>query len=476
MNPTDPNPAADPAPAPPARKQRRPRLLPRPRAALLLLAVAAAGALLGLSVRAQFRYAAAPEMLIPLKEFSNAEYPEDPAGRSVHFGCYSGRKLRLVRKDETHFDFVLEPTDPRTASVAFRDVDVSLMTPSAPAWTRGDPGLVRIALTDRQWNRQQVSFDPRSPRVEVWGGNGFERANLASAELAKNCLNAGLWEVLLFVRENGGKALYYQGWFTFPLGHYKELFERNTGLDYFAGWNWYRLEHWSDPAGTPVRLEGLREVEREREVPTVFNPDEPVIAAGEQLRKRKTVDAVNVQTWGDFYDGRPVRFATFRPPGRYDVTRPWKNEYRRLARFEKALLRDVVSPATAKPLQELELVFADKGTGARCRFVVSGFDLAALPQLPVGRYPDGLYMPMGIGVPPFYQSYEALLKNPPDKSPYFSVLLDEGGRWVNHHEVAVDGPVLHRDAQDPEVLHAYLLSYERESLVGHFVITTRSSH
>ncbi|NGX58824.1 MAG: hypothetical protein K940chlam3_01732 [Chlamydiae bacterium] len=46
-----------------------------------------------------------------------------------------------------------------------------------------------------------------------------ERHQLLSAELTRNCLNAGLWELQLYTMEDGKKALYYQGWFTFPLGH-----------------------------------------------------------------------------------------------------------------------------------------------------------------------------------------------------------------------------------------------------------------
>jgi hypothetical protein len=421
------------------------------------------------AVRTHLRYATADVMAVPVREFSNAEYPEDPAARSVHHGQYNGRRLTLVRKDDTHFDFVLEPATPHTARVVFRDVDVARMTPGLPAWTKGDAGLQRIALTDRQWNRQQVRFDRGSPHLEVSGGNGFEEANLFSAELAKNCLNAGLWEVLLFAKEDGQKALVYQGWFTFPLGHYQRLFERNTGLPYWR--HWYYLEHWFDPAGTPVRLDGLRRVTREREVPATFDRDEAILAAGEQARKRRTLIAENLLTWGDFTEGHKVRFATFVPPGRYSVAQPWKNEYWRLERFEKALLRDVVSPATGRPLSELELVFRDR-LGGVSRFLVSGFDLKALPQLPAADYARGLYMPMGIGVPPFFQGYDELEKAPPDRSPYFGVLLDDAGRWVNHHEVAVDGPVLHRDAADPRLLHVYLLSYERHTLVGHFVVRT----
>ncbi|HZY90880.1 MAG TPA: hypothetical protein VFE78_39010 [Gemmataceae bacterium] len=431
--------------------------------ALLLLAVAAA------ALRTWTRYATADVMEVPVREFSNAEYPEDPAGRSVYHGRYNGRRLTLVRKDETHFDFVLTPTDARTAKVVFRDVDVSLLTPSLPEWTKGDEGLRRIALTDRQWNRQQVSFGRGPAHVEVSGGDGFERDHLYSAELAKNCLNAGLWEVLLFVKEGGGKALYYQGWFTFPLGHYKRLFERNTGLPYWK--HWYYLEHWFDPAGTPLPLDALRRVTAERPAPAAFDVDEPVLAAGEQLRKARTTLAENVIAWKDFYDGRKVRFATFIPPGRYSVAHPWKNEYWRLAHFDGAVLREVVSPTSPKTLHELELIFEGK-QGGKCRFLVSGFDLAALPRLPAGRYPEGLYMPMGVGTPPFYQGYAELQQAPPDKSPYFCLTLDEGGRWLNHHDMAIDGPVMHRDENDPDKLHVYLLSYERHSLVGHFVIAT----
>jgi uncharacterized membrane protein YdjX (TVP38/TMEM64 family) len=442
----------------------RPRSVALALGGLVLALVVAAG------VRTHFRYAVDGVMEVPVREFTNADYPEDPAERSDHFGQYDGRKLILVQKDDAHFDFILEPNHPHIARVVFRDVDVRAMTPSLPEWTKADDGLRRIALTDRQWNRQQVRFDPASPQVEVTGGDAFEGINLDSAELAKNCLNAGLWEVLLYTREHDQKALYYQGWFTFPLGHYKRIFEQQTGLPYWK--HWYYLEHWFDPAGTPVALDGLRRVVREREVPVRFDRDEKVIAAGEQNRKRREMITQNVVKWEDFYDGRKVCFASFIPPGRYSVSRPWQNHYGRLARLDKALLREVVSPAQTKPLSEIEFIF-DGSPGGRCRFVVSGFDPEALPRLAPRDYPKGLYMPMGIGVPPFFQSYADLQAAPPDRSPYFSLMLDDEGRWIDHHSVAVDGPVMHRDADDPDLLHIYLLSYERHSLIGHFVVSTR---
>ena len=79
-------------------------------------------------------------------------------------------------------------------------------------------------------------------------------------------------------------------------------------------------------------------------------------------------------------------------------------------------------------------------------------------------------MPMGIGVPPFFQSYEELQRQPPDRSLYASVLLDPADHWIDHHSFGIDGPVMHRDERDPHLLHIELLSYERHALIAHFQV------
>lgn len=413
------------------------------------------------------RYQFTDSMLVEIDEVSTSEYPEDPAGRSIHYGQYNDRKLRLVQRDDKHFDFVLEPTNDHTAKIVVRNVDVSLMTPSVPEWCHGDEGLVRIALTDREWNRQQVWFDRDGGHVEVVGGDGFEEERLYKVALAKNCLNAGLWEVILAVEEDGKKGMYYQGWFTFPMGHYRRLVEANTGLDYSKYWR--RLEHWVDPAGTVMNLAGLREVLTTRDLKARFCKDEPLLARGEQIRKKRTLNGPNLVTWGDMLGSESVHFASFVPPGRYSVSHPWENEYWRLASFKGAVLREITTPANEGMLHELELVFRSTD-GDTQRFLVGGVNLSELPQLDVADYPQGLYMPMGIGVPPFYQSYKDLESMPPDESGYYSLLLDEENRWIDHHKAAIDGPVMHRDPHDPDLVHLYLLSYERHSLVAHFEI------
>jgi len=428
--------------------------------------------LLAVGLRTHFRYRTATLMSIPVQEYTNDEYPEDPADRSVNHNRYQSRELVLIQKDDTHFDFVFEPQQPHVAKVIFRNIDVSLMTPDLPEWTKQDDGLRRIALTDRQWNRQQVRFDVGSPHLEVTGGDGFEKENILTGELAKNCLNAGLWEVLLFLKEDGGKKLYYQGWFTFPLGHYKNLWERGTGLSYWT--HWYYLEHWFDPAGTVTSMDKLRRVTAEWDAPVKFDGEEKIFTEGEQQRKRRTSMAQNAVRWSDFYNKPDTRFASFIPPGRYSVNHPRDTKYWKLDRFEKVIMRSIVSPATDQPLQELELVFTSTKEDGSCHFFVSGIDLSTIPQLPRQNYPSGMYMPMGIGVPPFAQSYEDLQRKPPQQSPYVSVLLDQENRWIDHHSLGIDGPVLYRDDTDPDLLHVLLLSYERHSLVGHFVVSTRT--
>ena len=120
---------------------------------------AAAGAAAGVGLWLCRRYAASDEMRLPVREFTNAQCALDPARRSVRHGRYVGRQLNLIRRDGGRFDFVFDSAHPHVATIAFRDVDAGLMTPRQPDWTRDDPRLEKIALIEREWNRQQVLFE-----------------------------------------------------------------------------------------------------------------------------------------------------------------------------------------------------------------------------------------------------------------------------------------------------------------------------
>ncbi|MEX1012866.1 MAG: hypothetical protein WD595_01590 [Waddliaceae bacterium] len=414
------------------------------------------------------KYRVSQEMRIPIEELTATDYPADPSRRGSHYDQYVNRFLRLVKKDETHFDFIFQSDEPDVATVVFKDIDLSLFIPSVPSWAKADPHMKIITLVEKEWNRQQISLDRSSPNLTIEGGDGFEKEHLFSAEISRNCLNAGLWEVLFYSKSDGKKQLYYHGWFKFPLGHYKDIFEKENGESYWS--HWYRLEHWWSPKGSPVHLEKFRDVVQSNEVWAIATPNEPLLIKGEQERKRRILSAMGVKCFGDICKGKNLQFASFVPPGRYDTKRIRSHKLHTIAKLDHALLRKVKSKADHRQYDEIELVFKDSKDGNISRFIVSGIDFTKVPRLPKSEYPKGLYMPMGIAVPPFYQSYEALKKTPPKESVYFSLLLDKDGKWIDHHEVGIDGPIIHRDLNKSDLIHIYFLSYERLMLVGHYVL------
>lgn len=351
-------------------------------------------------------------------------------------------------------------------------VDLRHIVTAVPPWVKSDPDLTKVGLIDREWNRQQVRFRRDSPYVRVHeGGDGFELRALTHVDLARNCLNAGLWELLLFTTEDGEDRVYEHVWFTFPLGLYKNLFQLVNGLSY---WDyWWSLEHWVDPSGTPIRLERLRRVEREWKVTALARWEESPQWRGEQLLKRRNILAPPVHTYRDWYT-QPIQFASFIPPGRYSVSQPRDTKLHYLAEFTGAMLRQVHTPAGSQSRHEIELGFRDNRTGERTRLIVGGLDLSSLPVTSPNRYERGWQVPLGIGNPGFFESYEELLDHSPLQRPFYGFHLDAQDRWIDHHAVGVDGPLLHWDANDPSTLHFYLLSYERHALLNHFVFTCPS--
>lgn len=415
------------------------------------------------------RYDENPRQSVRLTSYAEREYPESPALKSRASGHYLHNKLTIERIEGTSFRFVLEPGASRTATIELRDIDLGHFVAAVPPWIKTDADLTKIGLIDREWNRQQVRFDRTSPHVKVHeGGDGFEQKALSRIDIARNCLNAGLWEVLLFTNEEGEERVYEHLWFTFPLGLYKQLFEQVNGLSYWS--YWWKLEHWIDPSGTPIRLDRLRTVEQEWTIQATAQWDQPVAAQGEQIRKRKNILTSVAATYRDWYT-QPVRFASFIPPGIYSRAHPRETQLHYLVELTGATLRRVRIPGSPKPLVEIELAFRSNRTGEATHFIVGGLDPAALPIVSTKEYDRGWQAPLGIGNPSFFESYEEVVGHPPIQRTFYGFLLDAQHRWLDHHAIGVDGPLLHRDADDPSLLHLYLLSYERHVLLNHVVIT-----
>ncbi|GAB4226425.1 MAG: hypothetical protein Tsb0021_02390 [Chlamydiales bacterium] len=414
------------------------------------------------------KYSKADEMNISIEELAAQDYPEDPYSRSEHYGSYTNRKLRLIKKSDKHFDMIFESTNPQVATITLKNVDLSYLIPVQPLWTRVDPNLEAIALSEREWNHQQVIFERSSPNLELAGGDGFEIERLMSVEIAKNSLNAGMWEVYLFANEENGKRLYYQGWFRFPLGHYKDLFEEFNGVSYWK--HWKRLEKNPDDSPFQVELENLRHVLIQRPVGVIRDSIGKVLFSGEQMGKKKSVICEDLACWSQFYELDKIKFAEYIPPGRFSLNKLKGHQYDKIANVKKAMIKKIQPPGERKIMDELELILSDEENHQEYKFIVSGFELDRLPRLDEADYDQGFYMPMGISVPPFYQRYEELIENPPQISPYFSLILTEDDRWVNPRSLGIEGPVMHRDIKDPKKYHLYFLSYGRQSLVGHYTL------
>ena len=87
--------------------------------------------------------------------------------------------------------------------------------------------------------------------------------------------------------------------------------------------------------------------------------------------------------------------------------------------------------------------------------------------MPIEDYNKGFKYPMGIGNHPFYEGLESVQANLTQNSPYYAFILDPEGQWVDSHFFGVDGPILHLDEDNPNLLHFWLLSFERHAMVTH---------
>lgn len=422
----------------------------------------------------QIRYDAAPVQTVGLMTFSDTAYPENPEVRSGVFADYPHRSLIIEQTRDTHFNFRIEPASEQATAIELIDVDLAQLVAAVPPWVKTDSNLTKVGLIDREWNRQQVRFDRSSSHIRVGeGGNGFEQRALSRIDLARNCLNAGLWELLLFTTENGEERVYEHVWFTFPLGLYKGVFERVNGLSYWS--YWWSLEHWVDPSGAAIWIDRLRTVEQERAIKVIARWDEPVAMEGEQVHKRKNILTPVAAVYRDWYRG-PVQFSSFIPPGRYSVQHPRDTQLHYLAELTGATLRRVALPENTTPLVEIELVFRSNHTGEATRLILGGLDLTTLPTAAPKEYDRGWQVPLGIGNPAFFESYEYVLAHPLKQRTFYGFHLDAHGRWLDHHAIGVDGPLFHWDANDPTLLHLYLLSYERHALLNHFILVMPNHH
>ncbi|NJL36826.1 MAG: hypothetical protein HC899_08715 [Leptolyngbyaceae cyanobacterium SM1_4_3] len=386
---------------------------------------------------------------------------------------YSGEKISFEQiEGMTHNVSATMQNGGSEVVVTLKDIDLGLWIPTVPEAIQDNAQLERLFLSEREFNRQRVVFAAGSPHIEIQDGSGLDAKNI-SVNLTNNCLGSGRWEFAVFEEQNGEKTKIYQGYFSFPLGSYRQLVETANGTSY---WQQARsMEAWPGFnffSGTSFDLEATRSVDSEYEVVAVSRDNDPILAADEQESKTKLIvhssSEQPLKTWQDLRSS-DVQFQSFVSPGIYDETQLWNTNFSEIANFSGAVVRQISSNLSDEPLQEIELTFQNEA-GEDRTLVVSGLKLEDLPQLATNEYYKGLYRPLGFGTP-FTQDYEELKQNPPSESPLFSFVLDEEGRLMNYRkEIGINGVVMYRDIDRPERIHIHPLSYERIMLVGHYVV------
>ncbi|MEM8641515.1 MAG: hypothetical protein AAGG51_22270 [Cyanobacteria bacterium P01_G01_bin.54] len=409
------------------------------------------------------------ESLARLPIASDPDLKTNWMGRSITFEPNSSPATA-----EQHYTInILLQQGQQTIPVQLKNIDLSLMLPQAPEPFQAVSSLSQWFLTEREFNRQRVMFTPGSEHLVLPENIDGYDAEQISVAITNNCLGAGYWEVALYAdnaNAGGDRQKIYQGYFTFPRRAYGQLVAQLNDTDYLSlissmeGWIGFNFHR-----GRFFNLAALRAVETEVIVAGRDRAQEAVLTQGEQAQKAQLVVAAQPpETWQDLRE-QTVQFQSFVPPGIYKPEAIWEMHLSELAHLSGAIARQVWSPLASQALTEVELTFTSTEGNTR-RLIVSGIDLDALPQLDPEDYSQGLYMPLGFGTP-FTQDYTDLKAQPPQSNPFFTVLLDGENRLLHYRkQVGINGIVLHRDAQNPNILHLYPMSYERITLAGHYTL------
>jgi hypothetical protein len=404
------------------------------------------------------------DFVFSIAELSDEQYPDNPdiGFRSTDYQneYFTEGKLILTDSEEpfqVDFEFYGNNGD----IIHFHNLDLSEFIPTIPSGMRQDEYLSYISCINQEWNRNQVRFSP----------DYFESNNsdIVRVDMARNCLNAYLWEVIVFTEEDEKVVPYSHGWFDFPHELYAKLFQKKNGVAFDT----YQkpLENWVDPESKKVDLGLLRTVLDSMEIETIDLSDEMYPVAGAREKKFKEIIFPT-----DFSSMRDLQtdsalFATFSPPGYYNKADPRKTELGRFYHLETAEVLSVLSQINGDTLSEVVLSFRHKNDPTLTTLILGGLNFDDFPVLSREEANGGWKSSMGIGNHPFYETYQEHMASPAGDNPYYALFLDSDGKWLDSHKVGIDGPIFHFADEERTELHMWLLSFERHALVGHYVFT-----
>jgi hypothetical protein len=403
---------------------------------------------------------------IPTKEMTDAEYPDNPNLESRHSEAKQKyfKSIILKNQGQNLFDLDLISYENGQCEISLKNLPLLEMMPTAPDFIKKDKYLTYIGIINQEWNRQQVQFKTGQFLVK-----GNSKLQITRVDLARNCLNAYLWEMLVYAKDTDGKdKLFWQCWFDFPKEAYKDLFETRNNLSYEV----FRkgLENWIDPESKKIDLELLRKVSDEKDVVFESKNNEMYPIKGERERKKKNIITPKIFTKTNELLSDSTKFATFSVPGYYNTLDPRKTELSKLGILQKVKKRNIID-AFGKKNIELELEFlSNTDNKTITKLIIGGIDLSQIPQLNEANANDGWQTSMGISNHSFYETFDFQQKHPTKNNTFYAFLLDEKNNWIDSHKIGIDGPLFHFDEHDKTKLHLWILAFERHAFVGHYVI------
>jgi hypothetical protein len=389
------------------------------------------------------------------RTFDVALKPDIPEGYVDRVGAYEKplrqdvTTMRLVRRDDGTFniEFAADTKVPTIEKIDFRP-----FMPRVPKLAEGNGELTRIALIQRELNRNQTRY---------------EMPGFGSAWIANNCLKKGLWEIGLDKKnEQGNWVTTCHAWFEFPKDEYERLFAQvNSGKDP----NVKPHADYPELNGLPVAMDALRSVKKEMAIAAIeTNLDQPIAALPEQTRKLKLIVApAQAKTYADWVAPakQPVTTAKFSEPGFYINADPVRFDLTWLAKPAGAQWREAKNETAGADLAEVEITYENGH-----RLIVAASELANLPKRsePPKTEKDVLKITFGIGTPEIYADAPERAKEFANPANNYLLLLDPGGKHIDNHKAGLDRVFAWRDAQDK--LHLYLVGYERIMFVGHLMM------
>lgn len=400
-----------------------------------------------------------------LKELSLEEYPDNPDAEIKHpqYENVKFNKIEFESLSDSVFNIKLIP-DNSFDTINLFNLNLMEYLPTASCNTQ-DPYIHYIGIINQEWNRNQIQFGKEEFTVK-----GQNKNHIIRVDIARNCLNAYLWEVILFTEINGEEKVYYHGWFDFPKKLYGSLFEKRNKIKFVD----YQkpLENWIDPESRVVNLKKLRTVLKEKNVTFKNLNNQPYALIGERKKKYKNIVYPKNTTIIQKFLTDSTLFATFSPPGIYNTKDPRKTKLGNLAKLKSVIYRKTTVPKISKDtLMELQFEFSSIDTDKTTFFYISGVNQTEIPILDTSEVNKGWQNSMGIGNHTFYETYEHARNKSSVQNPYFSILTDKDGKWIDSHTIGIDGPLLHWDKKEPNKLHVWILSFERHAFVGHYILT-----